>query len=553
MAGKYGTKKTLLIVFLSLLLILTACASGNNGGNKTDGSNSNNPGTTSPSGGTGTSGDNNSTETSKPAEDPNKLLTLEWLTYQYGPVDDDAPAKKMLEERFNVKFNIWYIDVTKRDELLGVRLAAGEIPDFMTVYSSADLVKFLEQGIITGYTEEELNTYMPNYKKLIDKYDPNIWKYAKYGDQYIGIPSIAEGGVSLAVAWRKDWLENVGIAKIPVTLEETEEALYKFRNNDPDRNGKKDTYGMSRSAMTNIYGAYGIYPEFWTVRDGQLVWSGILPETKQALAKLRQWKADDIITPEWVLGENQGGYWAVSHDFVNGKIGYSSHGMSYHWNPDMTKETGGAPGDNVKMTLELNPNAEIGYGQPPIGPEGKFGNITPDFIGTTYLAFGKNAEGEKKHRIMQIWDAIYGEFDTWLAVKWGEEGVHFEKGPDGVSVVRTEEYKTNDAQAKAGLNITFAPLDQPDFRMSISNPKGLEMRDELFVWEGAGYSNALKSALPSEGKYMQNLLKLQEDTFTAIINGEKPLEYFDEFVKMWKADGGDQLTEEANQWYSTIR
>jgi len=543
--------RVFLLAVLSVILLITACTGGNTGGNTAGNNNSNNSGTTSETGGTVK---NNASEgTAAPSEDPEKHVTLEWLTYQYGQVDDNAPAKKMLEEKFNVTFNIWYIDVTKRDELLGVRLAAGDIPDFMTVYSSADLVKFMEQGIITGYTEEELNEYMPNYKKLIDKYDPNIWRYAKYGDQYIGIPSIAEGGISLAVAWRKDWLENVGITKIPVTLEETEKALYKFRNEDPDQNGKKDTYGLSQSGMVNIYGAFGVYPEFWTVRDGKMVWSGILPETKQALATLRKWKEDDVITPEWVLGENQGGYWAVSHEFVNGRIGYSSHGMSYHWNPDMTKETGGAPGDNVKMTLELNPNAKIGYGQPPIGPEGKFGNITPDFIGTTYLAFGKNADSEKKHRIMKIWDTIYGDFDTWMAVKWGEEGVHYQKGPDGNSVIRTEEYKTNDAQAKAGLNITFAPLDQPDFRLSLSNPKGLEVRDELFVWEGAGYSNALKSALPSEGKYMQNLVKLQQDVFTAIINGEKPLEYFDEFVKMWKSDGGDQLTEEANQWYSSIQ
>ena len=535
-------------VCLAVVLVFSlAACSGSKTGNSEQGTNTPETGSTPPAENQ-TSGEEN-----EPAEDDQKQLTLEWLTYQYGPVDENAAVKKKLEEMFNVKFNIWYIDVTKREELLGAKLSAGEIPDLMTVYSSADLVKFLDQGIITGYTEEELNQYMPNYKKLVDKYDPNIWKYAKFGDQYIGIPSIADGGASLATAWRKDWLENVGIDKIPVTLEETEEALYKFRNEDPDKNGKKDTYGMSVSGMTNVYGAYGVYPEFWTVRDGKMVWSGILPETKQALAKLAQWKKDDIITPEWVVGENQGGYWAVSHDFVNGKIGYSTHGMNYHWNPDLTKETGGAPGDNVKLTLEVNPDAKIGYGQPPIGPDGKFGNITPDFVGTTYMAFGAHADPEKKHRIMKIWDALYGDFDLWLAVKWGEEGVHWEHGPDGVSVIRTEAYSQNDAQAKAGLNITFVPFDQPDFRYQLTNPRSLEVRDELFVWEGAGYSDAKKTALPSESKYMSNLIALQKDTFTAIINGEKPLDEFDKFVEEWKKNGGEQLTAEANEWYAQIQ
>lgn len=539
------SKRVSILLALALMISLAACSGGSGGQEAT------NP----PAEQTGNNGEaaEQPAANKEPAPEENKKLTLEWLTYQYGAVDPDAKVKKMLEELFNVEFNIWYMDVTKRQELLGAKLAAGDIPDFMTVYSSADLRKFLDQGIIVGYTEEELNTYMPNYKKLVDEYDPNIWKYAKVDGQYIGIPSIADGGASSATAWRLDWLKNVGIDKIPVTLEETEAALYKFRNEDPDKNGQKDTYGLSVTGMTNLYGAYGVYPEFWTVRDGQIVWSGILPETKEALAKLRQWKADDIITPEWVLGENQGGYWAVSHDFVNGKIGYSTHGMNYHWNPDMTKETGAAPGDNVKLTKEVNPSAEIGYGQPPVGPDGKFGNITPDFVGGTYMAFGAKADEEKKHRIMQIWDALFGDFDLWMAAKWGEEGVHWEKGPDGVSAIRTEAFKPNEAQAEAGLNITFIPFDQPNFRKQLTNPKSMEVRDELFVWEGAGYSDAKKSALPSESQYHENLVKLQKDTFTSIINGEKPLEAFDAFVEEWKASGGDQLTKEANDWYATVK
>ncbi|MFK7697026.1 hypothetical protein [Paenibacillus sp. HJGM_3] len=261
-----------------------------------------------------------STSTSAPsaqgtATKEKKAITLEWLTYQYGPVDDNAPSKKLLEEKFNVKFNIWNMDVNKRDELLGAKIAGGQIPDFMTVYSLADLKKFYDQGIITSFTEEELKTYMPKYKALIDKYDPKIWTYFKQKDKYIGIPYVNfNGQYSLATAWNKTWLDKVGITKVPETLEEFKDAVYKFRNNDPDGNGKKDTYGMSKSAMTDVFGAYGIYNEFWTIRDGKIVWSGILPEAKKALETLRQWKKDDVINPEWTqgqFGENTGGYWAV--------------------------------------------------------------------------------------------------------------------------------------------------------------------------------------------------------------------------------------------------
>lgn len=537
------SKKVSTVIFVMMLVLsLIACSSKTaNQGNSETPSSSPTP----------------STETT-PGAAPEKPITLEWLTYQYGPVDDDAPNKKLLEEKFNVKFNIWYLDVTKREELLGVKLAGGQYPDFMTVYSGADLQKFFDQNVTVGFTEEELNTYMPNYKKLVDSYDQNIWNYAKYNGQYIGIPSInAEGVRSDAVAWRKDWLDKVGINKIPETLAEWEEAMYKFRNDDPNNSGKKDTYGMSVSSFKNIYGAFGIYPEFWTIRDGQLVWSGILPETKQALETLRKWKKDDVISPEWVLqtGENNGGYWALSHDFINGKIGVSSQGMNYHWTPPIP-ELGAIGGQNWEALKEANPNGEIGFGAPPKGPDGKFGNITPGVVGGTYMAFGKNTgtDPEKKHRIMQIWDAIYGDVELWKQIKFGTLGVHSEIAPDGVTLTWKEEYKgNNEAQAKIGGNITFAPFDQPKFRESVSNEEAKIIADSLYKHDGAGYENALKTALPSESKYKDSLLQLQKETFTAIINSEKPLEEFDKFVEQWKKQGGDQLTKEANEWYQSLK
>ncbi|CAH0119205.1 hypothetical protein PAE9249_01704 [Paenibacillus sp. CECT 9249] len=541
---KWGRRfsATMLVI---LMLVVAACSGGEKGA-RTE------AGTQTP---TTDAGSKSGDADKKPEE---KSYTLEWLTYQYGPVDENAVNKKMLEDRFHVKFNIWYLDVTKREELLGTRLANKEFPDFMTVYSAADLRKFYEDGVTVGYTQEELETYMPNYKKLVDSYDPNIWKYVKYQGEYIGIPSInAEGVRSDAVAWRKDWLDNVGISKVPETLEEWEEAMYKFRNNDPDGNKKKDTYGMSVSSFKNIYGAFGLYPEFWFERDGKLVWGGVLPETKQALGVLAKWKKDDLINPEWVLktGENQGDYWALSHDFINGKIGVSSHGMNYHWTPGDEK-TGSAGGNNWIAVKEANPKAEIAYGAPPKGPQGKFGNITPGVVGLTYMSFGKNTgdDPDKKHRIMQIWDAIYGDFELWKQMKYGTFGEHSELAPDGVSIAWKEEYQgNNEKQAAIGANITFAPFDQPKFREQVTNPTALSIADQLYKHEGAGYENALKTSLPSDSKYYESLLQLQKETFAAIINGEKPLDEFDNFVKEWYQRGGETLTKEANEWMESLK
>ncbi|MFD0715482.1 ABC transporter substrate-binding protein [Paenibacillus sp. GCM10027626] len=483
-----------------------------------------------------------------------KPITLNWLTYQYGPVDENAESKKLLEEKFNVKFNIWYLDVTKREELLGTKMAGGEFPDFMTVYNGADLAKFIDQEIAVTYTEEELNQYMPNYKALVDKYNPESWTYAKRNGEYMGIPSLNTDGVyGWAVAWRKDWLDKVGITKVPETLDELIEAMRKFRNDDPDGNGKKDTYGMSKTGMQQVYGAFGIYPEYWTERDGQIVWSGITPEAKKALEVLRQMKKDDLISPEWVLpdGENQGGYWAISHDFVNGKIGLSSHGAYYHWAPaDQAKNFPG--GDNTKMLAETNPNAVIAYGKPVKGPDGKAGVPAPGMTGSTYMAFGQGAKDpEVKHRIMQIWDTVYSDYDLFMKVKFGTLDQTYVM--NGLMPKMKDEYSKNEDQAKLGLHITFSPFANPDFIAKWQDPEEQAKTKELFLYPEGSISNAVKAPLPSESKYYNNLVKFQQDTFTAIINGDKPLDEFDKFVEQWKQDGGDQLTKEANEWLQSLK
>ncbi|MOA13492.1 hypothetical protein D3C78_1335470 [compost metagenome] len=48
------------------------------------------------------------------------------------------------------------------------------------------------------------------------------------------------------------------------------------------------------------------------------------------------------------------------------------------------------------------------------------------------------------------------------------------------------------------------------------------------------------------------LKKLEAQVFIEIIYGAKPADAFDEFVKSWKSSGGDDMTKEVNEWYSSV-
>jgi hypothetical protein len=58
------------------------------------------------------------------------------------------------------------------------------------------------------------------------------------------------------------------------------------------------------------------------------------------------------------------------------------------------------------------------------------------------------------------------------------------------------------------------------------------------------------AATPTMLQAGANLEKLEQETFLAIITGQKPLEAFDQFVQDWHAQGGDKIAEEVNAWAS---
>lgn len=45
------------------------------------------------------------------------------------------------------------------------------------------------------------------------------------------------------------------------------------------------------------------------------------------------------------------------------------------------------------------------------------------------------------------------------------------------------------------------------------------------------------------------LNKLTEETYIKIVMGETPISAFDEYVDTWLKLGGEEMTQEVNEWY----
>ncbi|MFK7694604.1 ABC transporter substrate-binding protein [Paenibacillus sp. HJGM_3] len=483
-----------------------------------------------------------------------KTYTISWVSGQSTPVDPNAKMVKYWGDKLNVKFDVWNIDSKNFNEMMNLKFASGEIPDRMAVGGFALLQKYVDQDILAEIPLDMLKKYAPNVYAKTEKEMPNAFEYAKIDGKIYGIPRLTMNDrFRSPVVWRGDWLKNVGVEKAPETLDEFEQTIYKLANQDPDKNGKKDTYGLSTSSIPLVYGAYGYLPDRWTAKDGKLVYGAVQPEMKDALKLLNKWYKDGVIDPEFITGENNGGYWALSHAFINGRIGLTSLGAFYHWKP-LLFEGDVASHDYVEMK-KVNPAAAdaMVYGMPPKGPTGKMGVAQGSLLNGNFIAFGKQLEKDKDKlaKVLQVIDYISAtSYENYVTAMFGIEGEDWTFNTDKAPVLKNPTMTTQDME-KMGANNVMESLELPEFGAVSFSKRNQWATDKGF--EKGGIRNQLLTALPAQAKYQAELQKLQDQAYISIITGDKPLAEFDEFVKKWRASGGEQLEKEANDWYGKLK
>ena len=236
-----------------------------------------------------------------------------------------------------MNLEVWNLENRRYEDLLDLKLAQGNIPDLLRIRQPHDLLKYQRQGVLAEISVDVLEEHAPQIVKRIRDYDSRYLEYGKINGALYGIPVINQTNIyRTPVVYRQDWLEKLGL-DIPRTLEEFEKVMYAFAKGDPDGNGKQDTYGLSKEGMNVVFGAFGqsVLPSSCTLtKNDRLVIGALEPEMKNALAYLQKWYQDGIIDPEFITGENKGGYKHLSHAFINSRIGMTSMGNYYHWTQD---------------------------------------------------------------------------------------------------------------------------------------------------------------------------------------------------------------------------
>ena len=485
-------------------------------------------------------------------------LTISWM----GPnnrgvlLPPDSPTELYLEEYFDVELEPWTdVDLYQSDQWK-TRIASGDIPD----YIKADAIGsgLHDIGAVRVLSEELLRQHMPNYTKLIDQIAGRYgWQTVTSGGEVVGIPSVNVAIASGATfVTRRDWLEAVG-EPLPEkrmlgspysdysSLEDVERLLRKYRNEDPDGNGQKDTYGISvyknsntvsfnagaQWAFPNEFGAHGVRLASWQDIGGELHYSMISDGYKEALAFLHRWYEEEIIDPEFVTDKRS----ELITKFSNGIVG--AFQASPAW-------TGPRPSGPTGVLLKNVPETELVYFIAYEGPGGKASvNFNP-ILGNTSI--GANASDAVTEKLLAMLDEIHTNMELYGRVAYGEEGVNYEWDEDGL-LIKKPGFGTGEERTNQGWQY-FTMWEHHHARHLALPAAALAHHSAHHRHRPPKLDNGFVPQWDEELRGVASQLREVESEyfFRAIIGQANFSSDWDAYVDEWTRRGGDRLTEEGH-------
>lgn len=101
-----------------------------------------------------------------------KRIKITWVPYSIQPTDPNGEILKWIEDKFNVDIDVWNVDESKFDEIVSLKMAAGEIPDFFRISKVGNLLNYVNQRVVAVIPNGYIQKYAPNIYKCIQDNAP---------------------------------------------------------------------------------------------------------------------------------------------------------------------------------------------------------------------------------------------------------------------------------------------------------------------------------------------------------------------------------------------
>lgn len=546
------TLKSKWIISMLLVLALVAAACGENNGNHAGNNAGDSGGSTSNS--TNTSGDATSEEI-----DPYRLPEpVTFTTFKHvgadaklpeGDTVEDNQYTRYMKEKSNISAEIlWYASGKDYEQKAQLAIASGDLPDILIV-DEKTFRTLSKAGQLEDLTEVYEKYKAPLTEELYASTNGKALEKATIDGKLMGLPNITVQADSVSMLFvRQDWLDQLGLEG-PKTVADVEKIAKAFVDN---KMGGENTIGLTASGVTvpqkaqrhnlkGLYMAYNAYPGNW-VRDanGEIVYGSILPETKEALGKIRDMYAAGLIDKEFALRKD------IDQLIISGQGGMF---FGPWWSGGVLRDTyANHPDANFKVYMIYDDEGKINNLQMPVSERFivvRKGYEHPE-AAVVYLNNFIRAERNEDPDAAKLDTSISREFYP-LGMATFDYADAVERKSDALAKALAGEIAPEELKPEIKQLYDFAKADEAAPRKDLAGWSkfwGYTEPAELLKLPMNSVYNEYTAVTETMERKWANLQKLEEEYFFAIIMGNRPLDDFDKFVEEWKAQGGDEITEE---------
>lgn len=448
------------------------------------------------------------------------------------------PVAKMLEEKTGYKVEYDLLPQDNAQEKLSIVLASGEEYDYITVLAAQYnlFVDYAQQGALKDL-DSLIEKYGNNMKNALSERTFNNMKVDDkiYGVITASVPVGKGPSTTTMLAVRKDYMEKLNVSN-PQTLAEFTALLQTIKDQDPGGNGSQNV-PLTIAGNVNIVGIQGAFgiANVWNDVDGKLVHRAEDPRYREYLAYLRDLYSKGLLDKEFPTNKST----TIQEKFSSGKAAVVP--LAY-WEVNTVLD---AMNKNV-------PDAALGWLDPPIGENGERGIGVGGGNGMDRISFipkvSKHAEDTIK------WMDAKLDSEVFRNLVIGEEGTHYTV-KDGEYWPITPAFFDDRSYA----NDFLTGLDERVYGQYWQ----ARVRKDERVYEAFKYMamddrqlafsvlNPVEDVPIMEGQKQEAVLnQLLQDYSMKVICGTESLDNYETFLNQWRAEGGELLSKEMNEWYA---
>lgn len=434
-------------------------------------------------------------------------IEIDMVTYAGVTLPEQNFINEALEEKLGVKINFEILGAGgDYAATLNTRIAGGDVPDLFIAKDS--FYQYADTGVIMS-----LSDYTEQLKPVMDwageeRILPNMYK----GELY----SIPKRWRTTYYTWmvRQDWLDSLNMEQ-PKTLEEALKVAEAITFQDPDKNGKNDTWGYTFgglkgfNAILNPYD--GSVSNDLIIRNGEVTSTLLQPGMKDGLQMCKQWVDAGVVDPDMIANTET----TAQEKAIQGQIGMGIYGWASIFKKMFM--------DNIKS---VNPDADwqcVNPMQAKVAEDPGFDVMDVTAVRGDWAVGAHVKEDEAKlNKIIELLNYIVSEEGSRL-VSYGIEGRHYNM-EDG-KVVPTE-LMSKECDFLWAYQVCFRD-DEP--YLEIKFPEAEEQ--VKFIYDIKRYEVYNAAVQAPETFHKADMDTYIEDNIIKFIYGQRDIGEYDTFVQ----------------------